>query len=162
MDPADTMDAPSDLDKLRFYRDEVKHEFNLLAMRSTMLITCQSFLIVPFAILHTADPYRSIVVPLLMVASMGLFVAIMLRAPMAAAERTIDKWLQKQRALLQASPSLHDLALDRDRITGANEDSSRDADHRRSLAFSRRAPVAFVVFWTVAIVWILTRASLAP
>ena len=160
MAPTHTMDAPTDLDKLRFYRDEVKHEFNLLAMRSTMLITCQSFLIVPFAILHTAEPYRSIVVPLLMVAAMGLFVAIVLRPPMAAAERTIDKWLQKQRALLQACPALHDLALDRDRITEAVEDSARDADHQRSLAFSRRAPVAFVAFWTIAIVWILARASI--
>ncbi|KKL16455.1 hypothetical protein LCGC14_2495380, partial [marine sediment metagenome] len=26
------MDRLSDLEKLRFYRDEVKHEFNLLAM----------------------------------------------------------------------------------------------------------------------------------
>ena len=48
------MEPLSEYDKLRFYRDEVKHEFNLLAMRSNILVTCQSFLIVPFAILNTA------------------------------------------------------------------------------------------------------------
>jgi len=152
------MDAPGDLDTLRFYRDEVRHEFNLLAARSTMLITCQSFLIVPFAILNTASRFASVVVPLLMVAAMGLFVAIVLRAPMRAAERTIDKWLVKQRALLKASPALQGLALDRDRLEGVEADSSRDADHRHSLAFSRFAPGAFIAFWTVAIAWTLTRA----
>jgi hypothetical protein len=156
------VDAPTDLDRLRFFREEVKHEFNLLAMRSTMLVTCQSFLIVPFAILHTASPFRAVVVPLLMVAAMGLFVALVLRAPMRAAERTIDKWLRRQRTLLEASPALHDFALDRDLIEGVAADSARDPDHRLSLAFSRLAPGAFLVFWSLAIVWVAVRAAFAP
>lgn len=159
MDPLTDL---KDIDKLRFYRDEVRHEFNLLAMRSTMLITCQSFLIVPFSILHTADHFLRVVVPLLMVASLGLFVALVLRRPMHAAERTIDKWLQKQRHLLQTQPALRDLALDRDLVKGVEDDSALDADHRLSLAFSRWAPTAFTAFWTTAIVWIVIRAVFGP
>src|SRR4030095_253306 len=77
-------EPPTDLDTLRFYRDEITHEFNLLAMRSTMLITCQSFLIVPFAILHTATSFRWATAPLAMVAILGFSVAFWLRQPLGA------------------------------------------------------------------------------
>ena len=156
------MEDLSDLDKLRFYRDEVKHEFALLAMRSTMLVTCQSFLIVPFGIMNSAASFAWVVVPLCMVAILGMFVALVLRGPLDAADRTIDKWLQKQRQLLKDRPALQDLALDRDLIDGAHSDSSHDLEHARSLQFSRRAPWAFVTFWMVALVWILVRALFGP
>ncbi len=35
--------TPPYSDRLRFDRDEVKHEFNLRAMRSNIFVTCQSF-----------------------------------------------------------------------------------------------------------------------
>ena len=58
----------SDIDKLRFYREEVKHEFSLLAMRSNILVTCQSFLVVPFAILNTVADFRAAFVSVYLVA----------------------------------------------------------------------------------------------
>jgi hypothetical protein len=145
----------SDLEKLRFYRDEVRHEFALLGMRSTMLVTCQSFLIVPFAILHTAADFRLVSVPLLMIAALGLFVAIVLRAPLNAAHQTIDQWIDLQRRLFASSGrELDGLALPRDATPVRG-----DRIHASSLAFSKAAPWAFLTFWLVAIGWVLFRVQ---
>ena len=157
-----TPDPPTDLDKLRFYREEITHEFNLLAMRSTMLITCQSFLVVPFAILNTADSFRWATAPMLMVSVLGFSIAFWLRQPLGAADRTITKWMIKQRALFAAAPHLHDLAIDRDVIPGVAQDLGRDHEHQRSMIFSRRAPFAFMAFWIGAMIWIVVRAALHP
>jgi hypothetical protein len=155
-----TPETVTDLDKLRFYRDEITHEFNLLAMRSTMLITCQSFLVVPFAILNTADSFRWATTPLLMVAILGFSVAFWLRQPLSAADRTITKWMLKQRQLFDAAPHLRALAIDRDLIPGVSQDLGRDAEHQRSMMFSRRAPYAFMAFWACAMMWIVVRSML--
>lgn len=144
----------NDLDRLRFYRDEITHEFNLLAMRSTMLVTCQSFLIVPFAILHTAEHFWWVLPPLLMVATLGFSVAFWLRQPLLAADRTIAKWMLKQRDLFATAPSLSALAIDRDLLPGVTTDLALDAEHQRGMIFSRRAPLAFMAFWVCAIIWI--------
>jgi hypothetical protein len=157
-----TPETVTDLDKLRFYRDEITHEFNLLAMRSTMLITCQSFLIVPFAILNTAVSFRWATPPLAMVAVLGFLTAFWLRQPLAAADRTIAKWMIKQRELFDAAPHLRALAIDRDLIPGVAQDLTRDAEHERSLIFSRRAPYAFMTFWAGAMIWVVVRAWWHP
>jgi hypothetical protein len=155
-------DPVSDVERLRFYRDEIRHEFGLLSMRSTMLITCQSFLIVPFAILHTAPDFHWVLPPLAMVATLGFIIAFWLRVPMAAADRTIAKWLVKQRALFESSAALRELALDRDRLAGAARDVTVDAEHERSMMFSRRAPLAFMGFWCAAGLWLAVRATIGP
>jgi len=154
------MEKLSDLDRIRFYRDEIKHEFSLLAMRSTILVTCQSFLVVPYSILNTAASFRSVLVPTYIVAVLGIFVAILLLEPINAAHRTIGKWLVKQRSLLKDSKELSDLAIDRDMIPGADADPHKDRDHERSLLFSKIGPWAFIVFWVACIVWTTVRGVL--
>jgi hypothetical protein len=146
------MEHLSDFDKLRFFRDEVKHEFGLLAMRSTILVTCQSFLVVPFAILQTASNFRAVLISVYIVAALGIFVALILRRPLNAAHRTIDKWLSKQRVLFRGSEALRDLMIDRDMIPGVETDLNKDRDHVMSLAFSRYGPWAFFLFWFAAVV----------
>ena len=147
------MEPLSDIDKLKFYRDEVKHEFNLLAMRSTILVTCQSFLVVPLAILNTAASFRSVVVMVYLIAVLGIFVALVLMGPINAAHRTIEKWLLKQRSLLKLAEDLKDVVIDRDLIPEVDTDIKRDRDHEKSLAFSKTGPWAFIIFWFVSIVW---------
>jgi len=154
------MEKISDLDRIRFYRDEIKHEFSLLAMRSTILVTCQSFLVVPYSILNTAASFRSVLVPTYVVAALGIFVAMVLLEPINAAHRTIEKWLVKQRSLLKVSKGLADLAIDRDMIPGSDADPHKDRDHERSLLFSRIGPWAFVVFWVACIAWTTVRGML--
>ena len=154
------MEKLSDLDRIRFYRDEIKHEFSLLAMRSTILVTCQSFLVVPYSILNTAASFRSVLVPTYIVAVLGIFVAILLLEPINAAHRTIGKWLVKQRSLLKESKELSDRAIDRDMIPGADADPHKDRDHERSLLFSKIGPWSFIVFWVACIVWTTVRGVL--
>ena len=147
------MEHVSDLEKLRFYRDEVKHEFNLLAMRSTILVTCQSFLVVPFAILSTASNFRGVLAVVWLVAALGVFVAFVLFGPINAAHRTIDKWLLKQRVLFKSNESLKDLAIDRDTVSGADVEIQLDRDHIKSVSFTRYGPWAFIFFWCGAVIW---------
>jgi len=148
----------SDLEKLRFYRDEVKHEFSLLGMRSTMLVFCQSFLVVPFAILNTAADFRTVLAAEYLIAGRGILLARILAEPIDAAHRALEKWLLKQRSLHQQSESLRDLAIDRDPIPGAAADLREDRDHAHSLAFSRFAPTVFILFWVAAAVFCTVRA----
>lgn len=145
------MERLSDLDKLRFYREEVKHEFGLLAMRSNILVTCQSFLVVPFAILNTVGDFAAALPSICIVAALGIFVALVLVAPIRASHRTIDKWLLKQRRLLKGAQNLSDLALDRDFLDGIDVDPRKDTDHLQSLLFSKLAPWAFLLFWILAV-----------
>ena len=152
------MEQLSDLDKIRYYREEVKHEFNLLAMRSNVLITCQSFLILPFAILNTVNNFRAVLVPVYLVAVLGVFIVLILREPINAAHRTIEKWVLKQRSLLKTSEGLRDLMIDRDMIPGVETALDKDRDHVKSLAFSRYGPWAFCLFWLAAVVWSTVRA----
>lgn len=154
------MDPFPELDILRFYRDEVKHEFNLLAMRSNILVTCQSFLVLPYAILSTAPNVRAVLVLHYLVAVLGIFVVLILLGPLNAAHRTINKWLLKQRALFKGSEALFDYALDRDMIRDVDTRIEKDRDHVRSLAFSRYGPWAFILFWCGAIIWSTVRTLL--
>ena len=152
------METLTDLDKLRYYRDEVKHEFSLLAMRTNILVTSQSFLVVPLAILNTVGNFRTALASVYLVAALGIFVTIVLLAPIHASHRTIDKWLQKNRSLIKNSNTLQDLVIDRDLIPDVEKDLSLDRDHYRSLAFSRWSPWAFFVFWILAIIAATIRA----
>jgi hypothetical protein len=154
------MEKLSDFDKIRFFREEVKHEFNLLATRSTILITCQSFLILPFSIFNTAGNFRSVLVPVYIVAVLGIFIALILMEPIKAAHRTIEKWVLKQRSLLKVSEGLRELMIDRDMIPGVEKELERDRDHVRSLAFSKYGPWTFCLFWFAAIVWTTIRVLL--
>ncbi|MFP4282984.1 MAG: hypothetical protein ACOC3I_07330 [Verrucomicrobiota bacterium] len=147
------MESIPDLEKLRFYREELKHEFNLVNGRIMVLVTCQSFLVVPFAILNTAPRFSAILVPIYLVATLGIFVALILVRPIQAGNRMIEKWLLKQRRLLRANVALADLALERDLDPGAEESLTRDREHKRSLAFTRYGPAAFCLFWLAVAGW---------
>jgi hypothetical protein len=87
------MGTVPDDEKLRFYREEAKHEFSLLAMRSNILVTCQSFLVVPYAILNTVGDFSAAVPSIGIVAALGIFVALVRVPPIRASHRTIDNWL---------------------------------------------------------------------
>ena len=64
------MEKIDDIDKLKLCREEVKHEFSLLAMRSNILVTYQSFLVVPFAILNTVSDSRVVVASVYLVVAL--------------------------------------------------------------------------------------------
>jgi hypothetical protein len=148
----------SDFEKLKFCRDEVKHEFGLLAMRSTILVTCQSFLVVPLAILAAAADMRGVLPYIYLIAGLGIFVVVILRRPIDAAHRILNFWMVKQRQIIRSSNELDDIATDRDRIPDADRNITRDRDHVWSLAFGVYGPWAFLVFWVLIIVYTTIRA----
>jgi hypothetical protein len=119
-------------------------------MRSTMLVFCQSFLVVPFAILNTTADFAAVLAAEYLIAALGILLAMLLAEPLNAAHRTLDKWLIKQRELQQRSSAIHELAIDRDLQPGSMHNLRLDKDHYRSLAFSRHAPRVFIVFWVLA------------
>jgi len=147
----------SPVEKLRFYRDEIKHEFNLIAVRSTILVTCQSFLVVPYAILQTVGNFRAALVSIFLVAGLGIFVAAILIQPIQAGHRTLNKWLLKQRRLIKETEALRELAIDRDLHPGSETDLKQDRDHVKSLAFSQYSPWAFIIFWLAASLYAVIR-----
>ena len=151
----------SDFDKLNFYRDEVKHEFSMLTTRMTMLVTCQSFLVVPFAILNTAARFRSVIAAVFLVGFLGLATALILVEPLRAGHRALDAWLRKQRQLIQSHPELEEVAIERDLIPGVESDPDLDRDHHRSLAFSKYGPQIFSLFWLAALIFSTWRAAAA-
>jgi len=147
------MESLTHVDKPRFYREEIRREFSLLAMRTTILVTCQTFLVVPYAIFNTAPRLTLVLVSIYLVAALGMFVALLPVRPLRFGRRTIDKWLIKQRALLQGPESLYDLAIDRDMIPGTDRGAAVDKEDVKSLAFSTVAPWTFCVFWCAIVTW---------
>ncbi len=148
------------LQKLSFYREEVKHEFNLLGVRSSILVSCQSFLFVPFAILHTFANYKAVFFPLILIISIGISVAGLMIKPIKTAHSTIGKWLIKQRALMKRYESHNfreDFSIDRDQIENADHDIKADIDHIGSIAFSKYSPGMFIAFWIIAALWVFAR-----
>ena len=137
--------------QLTFYREEVKHEFTLLAMRAGILVGCQSFLVVPFAILNTAPSFRAVAVPATAVAGLGIYTAWVIREPIRTSHRILANWLKKQRAMLNESKD--------DAYRSERDKASLDKDHDRSIAFTLKASTSFIVFWIVALIWIAVRAQ---
>ncbi len=154
------MEPLSDLQKLQYFKEEIRTEFNLLTMRSNMLVTCQSFLVVPFALLQTAASYPGVAVYAYLIVALGIFSSAILIKPLRAAHVTIDRWLVKLRALLKDSEALKPLALDRDLIPDVETDPSKDKLHTQSLAFSVYGPWSFIVFWILMAAWSTVRLVL--
>lgn len=149
--------GPTAFEKLKFYREEIKHEFNLLAMRTTVLVTCQSFLVVPFAVLHNSDAFKdefAIRLITYAIAVLGLLTSSIIIIPIRGAYQTIEDWLIKQRDLLDHEKSLEPFALERDKKEkkiDTKQQVKNDKVHQRSLQFSRFAPFLFIVFWVLGI-----------
>jgi hypothetical protein len=144
--------------QLLYYREEVRHEFSLLTSRSTILVTCQSFLIVPFAILNSTASFRAVVVPAALIVVLGAYTSWVIRAPILASHGMLDEWMRKQRVLLAA---VEDDAFKtwRDEAPGVAETTAHDRVHQRSIAFSRTAPIAFFIFWLCAGAFVAVRAA---
>ncbi len=145
--------------QLQYYRQEVRHEFSLLTSRSSVLVTCQSFLIVPFAILNSVAPFRPVAVLTFLIVLLGAYTTWVIRAPMQASHLMLDEWLRKQRALLAGVPGDEYKTL-RDTAIGVAASTANDRVHQRSIAFSRTAPVAFLLFWLCAGAFVAARAGL--
>lgn len=78
--------------KLEYYREEVRHEFNLMFSRFNVLLTCQSFLAVLLALLYeTPNAFlfkRGI-------CALGFISTLLLFIPILQAQQAIEPWLNR-------------------------------------------------------------------
>lgn len=86
-----------------------------------------------------------------------MYTAWVIQEPILVAHRLIDAWLAKQRKLLNSVES-DDYTTARDKVEGVPSGILNDEGHERSMAFSKQAPIAFLVFWGAAFIWIVFRA----
>jgi hypothetical protein len=126
---------------LRFFSDEIKHEFNLLGQRMGWYITCQSFLLTAFAISlggrFTGPPWFSYAI-----AVIGLATSALVYPGIIGAHETIDMYLHKKRDLFRTNDELRDLQIARDQLM-----VNTDSVHRKSLVFSQLMPVLMTFLW---------------
>lgn len=140
------------IDVLRFCREEIRHEFSLLSVRMTWYVTCQSFLITAFAIFAANNFLKSFPWFNLSIALLGIATSYLTLSPVKATHETITLWLEKQRALfsdqhLEENCSLlNQFSISRDFLP-----ISDDVRHRKSLIFSSYSPWIFIFVWTAFI-----------
>jgi hypothetical protein len=143
---------PARLDKLKFYRSEIQHEFSLLSARISAYITSQSFLVIGFATsMGNMNPrwgslFR-LVFPLA-VTVLGLATSLLVWPGIQGACATIDLWHEKQQRLLDGDARLDDFRVERP-LGPSRRGHPVDLIHERSLIFARWAPVAFTGAWSV-------------
>jgi hypothetical protein len=148
--------SKQDLDLLNFYRGEIKHEFSLLSMRLNLLITCQSFLVVPFAILNNVSNFKIVAIPQILVIVLGAYTSWLSQKPLSLTQKLIREWLVKQRILLKKIDS-NEYKNSRDILDNVEKDTVYDYEHEQSIAFSKQAPSVFLVFWILGFIWTLFR-----
>jgi hypothetical protein len=144
------------LEKLRFYRAEIQHEFNLLSNRVNAYITSQSFLVVGFALaMGNLNPRWGSLFRLIFPAALALL-GIATSKPawpgIRGACDSIALWREKQQRLFEHDPG-HDPGMDDYRIERPIVHSSRgrsvDLIHERSLWFAKCSPWIFTIGWLV-------------
>jgi hypothetical protein len=139
------------LQKLRFYRDEIRHEYNLLSNRVSAYITSQSFLVTGFALSmgnlnpRWGDLFR-IVFPLALVI-LGITSSILILPGIQGACDTIDLWHMKQESLYENDPRMEDYRIVRPGVRSRHGDPV-DVIHQRSLLFARWSPWVFIGAWS--------------
>jgi hypothetical protein len=140
------------LEKLRFYRAEIQHEFNLLSNRVNAYITSQSFLVVGFTLAmgnlnpHWGSLFRLIFPPAL--ALLGIATSMQAWPNIRGACDSISLWREKQQRLFDHDPSMDDYRIERP-IVQSSQGRSVDIIHERSLWFAKCSPWIFTIGWLV-------------
>lgn len=139
------------LEKLKFYRSEVKHEFELLSSRLNSYILSQSFLVTAFAI-SMGNPgwggtFR-LTFPLIL-STLGLATSVRTYPGIYGACKVISLWHVKQRMLLE-EPGMKEFYIERplepSKLPGSEQ---VDKIHERSLSFAKLAPWLFGINWII-------------
>ncbi|HEX8203210.1 MAG TPA: hypothetical protein VF590_22225 [Isosphaeraceae bacterium] len=144
------------MDVLRFYRQEIRHEFDLLSTRVSSYIMSQSFLVTAFAIsMGNTTPWAksfALICPGVLVA-IGILLSIRAIPGISGACQTIDLWREKQQNLLDSCAELKELLLIRKTISDETG-NRRDLIHERSLVFATWAPWVFGIGWLIfSVLW---------
>lgn len=129
--------------RLKICRDEVMHEYNVLASRLTSFITSQSFLVSAYAVsmnnanLNWGGAYR-LVFPLLL-SVVGVVLSVRANPGITGVCEVINKWHEKQEMIFLECPYLEEYAV-------LQRPTTRDY-HKRSLLFAEASAWIFVITW---------------
>ena len=131
------------LERLEFYRSEIKMEYDLLSNRMSAYVTSQSFLCIAFATsMGNLNPHWgnifNFVFPLAL-AIIGIAASIQSHRGISAAFETIALWHLKQDNLFESEPSLDDYRLN----------TERETIQQRGLSFAKWSPLIFIFAWFI-------------
>jgi hypothetical protein len=135
----------TDLDKLKYYREEVRHEFNLLGQRMGWYVVCQSFLITAFTLSITkflSDHTLLLYIYTYLIIILGLTTSSLISGAILGAHTTIDIYVNKKYYLMKNSSILFNMKTIRDDCLADD-----DEIHKASLIFSGKIPTTFSNFW---------------
>jgi hypothetical protein len=153
--PGSSPDPLEPLDKFRFYREEIKHEFDLITGRLNAYLSAQSFLVLAYAAAMNITNQKSLehfpfnFATLLTV--IGVALSLQALAGIRAADKTIDHWNIKIEKLVELHQWLGD-----EYQSGVLQKTSRivsgrriDPFHAGGLALPRYSPWIFGLTWIV-------------
>jgi hypothetical protein len=137
---------PSNLERLQFYRDEIKHEYDLLGQRVSWYVTSQSFLITAYAIAFSREPFPTNWFACYVLPSLAILVSLLSLGAIHGATDTADMWMARRAALVKA---LDDAGSDelRDFSIARWEPGHIDRVRRNSLWFPKLIPWLFICAW---------------
>ena len=149
---------------LRHYREEDRHECNLINHRMVWLVTCQSFFITSYAIAFNNSnlPYRLVFTSALVV--VGCFTAVKLGDAVVQAERIIKKWHTKEGKLEKDVENLPD-TLDKkyfEKFFIGRNWLSLDEEHEKAFAFQRYIKHFLITIWILLAILTLLINLIAP
>jgi hypothetical protein len=152
---------PVKLEKLKYYREEDKHEWNLLSNRISSYITSQSFLVTAYAVsMGNQNPrwgsWFTLFFPLIL-SFIGIATSYRALPGITGAVRVIELWHKKRDKLFFQNPEkdrqekdtrMDDFRDDRP-MKNANYQGEKSIDeiHNRSLQFAITAPWLFGASW---------------
>jgi hypothetical protein len=140
------------LEKLHFYREEIKHEYNLLSGRVSAYITSQAFLVTGYGLsMGNANPQWGSIFRLVFpttLAVLGITLSLLVWPSIKGACDTIELWHAKQEALFDHDPSMAEYRIER-RVLRRGHKEPMDLIHERSFLFARSAPWVFAPAWLV-------------
>ena len=158
--PESTQDPLGVLDKFRFYREEIKHEFDLITGRLNAYLSAQSFLVLAYAAaMNNTNPKSQQHFPLVFVtllAIIGLLLSLQAMAGIRAADKTIDHWNDKINKLVNTHKWLG-LEYQSGRLQERSKTVNGriiDPFHAGGLSLPRYSPWIFGVTWLM--LWALT------
>lgn len=139
------------LEKLKFYRAEIKQEYDLLAGRVNSYVTSQSFLCIAYASsMGNLNPQWgnifTLVFPIVLV-WLGIATSIQASRGITAAFRTIELWHIKQNKIFENDSALEDYHLIR--FNPSDTASPQDLIYVRGLAFAKWSPRIFLAAWGI-------------
>lgn len=146
----------TNFERLKFYREELKYEYAMLANKLALYVTSQAFLVGAFASLCASTRFPATVWLAFAVAILGLAISLLIRIPISLEQSNVQKWLELERKLLRSDTELS-LAIFGDVNTPGSYD---DRQAGQSLHFSTFGPIVFICLWLILIVGTLARLTL--